>query len=261
MAIRVTCPKCHTRFNVSDKFAGKEGPCPKCKTKIKVPDKTEEVVIAAPPVSGPKDSQGRSVLKPIKRRETILSTVQLVLIGTTIVGFLAISFLMRTMIPERADFPIWLLGVSALIIAIPLVYVGYAFLRNQELDFFVGLELWGRVGICSAIYAITWIAMPIAYFAFNNHYEVGSYVIAGVIMLGIGGVAGMYCFDLDYFMGSVHYGLYLGVCLLGRWLAGLEWLPLDPEGTTTTTTTTTSALDWAPTQMIDLLNACLAWLI
>lgn len=261
MAIRVTCPKCHTRFNVSDKFAGKEGPCPKCKSKIRIPDKTEEVVITAPSASGPKDSQGRAILKPIKRRETILSTVQLVLIAASIIGFLAVSFLMRTMIPERAEFPILLLGLSSLIIAFPLVYVGYAFLRNQELDFYVGQELWGRVGICSVIYAMTWIAMPIAYFAFDNHYEVGSYVIAGVIMLGVGGVAGMYCFDLDYFMGSVHYGLYLGVCLLGRWLAGIEWLPIDLEGTTTTTTTTTAGMDLVPVHLIDCLNCCLAWLI
>ena len=29
----------HTRFKVSDKFAGQEGPCPKCKAKIKIPAK------------------------------------------------------------------------------------------------------------------------------------------------------------------------------------------------------------------------------
>src|SRR6476661_3159539 len=30
MAIAVVCPSCHARFQVQDKFAGKEGPCPKC---------------------------------------------------------------------------------------------------------------------------------------------------------------------------------------------------------------------------------------
>ncbi|MEC8508925.1 MAG: MJ0042-type zinc finger domain-containing protein, partial [Planctomycetota bacterium] len=34
MSIRVTCPGCHARFNVSDQFAGKSGPCPKCKKTI-----------------------------------------------------------------------------------------------------------------------------------------------------------------------------------------------------------------------------------
>ena len=121
MPIRVTCSKCHTRFNVSDKFAGKEGPCPKCKTKIRVPDKTEEVVIAAPKTSTPLDSKGESVLKPLRRKETKISTVQLTLIAVSIIGFFAIAFVMRLMIPDKTDFPTWLIGLSAILVAPPLV--------------------------------------------------------------------------------------------------------------------------------------------
>ena len=227
MSIRVTCNKCHTRFNVSEKFAGKEGPCPKCKTKIRVPEKSEEVVIAAPKSAGGTDSSGRPTLKPIRRKETILSRVQLALIAVSIIAFLALSVVMRTMIPEKSDFPFWLLGLSALLIAPPLVYVAYSFMRDQELAPFVGKELWGRVLICSAIYALTWAAMPIAWYAFDSHYEIGSYIIAGVAMLSIGGVTGMFCFDLDFLLGSVHYGLYMGICLTGRWLAGVGALPVD----------------------------------
>ena len=62
----------------------------------------------------------------------------------------------------------WLLGLSAFLIAPPLVYVAYAFLREQELDSFMGNELWARVLICSAVYALTWIAMPLAAFALND---------------------------------------------------------------------------------------------
>ena len=62
----------------------------------------------------------------------------------------------------------------------------------------------------------------------------------------------MFCLDLDYLMGSVHYGLYLGICLLGRAIAGLGWVPTNLQGTFSTTTTTTtswlepigSQLDW-----------------
>src|SRR6187401_2984774 len=57
MAIDVTCASCKTRFQVSDKFAGKQGPCPKCKKIITVPTKKDEVVIHVPE-SGPKDSKG-----------------------------------------------------------------------------------------------------------------------------------------------------------------------------------------------------------
>lgn len=37
MPILVTCPGCKAQFNVSDKFAGKQGPCPKCKAVISIP--------------------------------------------------------------------------------------------------------------------------------------------------------------------------------------------------------------------------------
>ena len=255
MAIRVTCNKCHTRFNVSDKFAGKEGPCPKCKAKIKIPDKSEEVVIAAPSVAGPTDSSGRAILNPLRRKETILSGVQITLIAVSIIGFLATAFVLRTMITEIADFPYWLMGAAAILIAPPLVYVAYAFLRNQELGFYRGSELWGRVGICSVIYALSWIAMPLACFAFNDNYEVGSYVIAGVAMLGIGGVTGMLCFDLDFLMGSVHYGLYMGICLCGRWLAGVELLPSNlPQGPVQAPA---AAFDFQPGQWLELLATLL----
>ena len=184
-------------------------------------------MIAAPKTSGPVDSTGRAVLKPLRRKETVLSKIQLTLIFVLIIGFLAISFVFQTLIPDRSEFPLWLMGVSAFLIAPPLVFVAYAFLRDQELDSFKKRELWARVLICSAVYAVTWIAMPLAAFAFNDSYEVGSYVIAGVAMLGIGGTTGMLCFDFDFLMGSVHYGLYMGICLLGRWLAGVGLLPTN----------------------------------
>ena len=61
MAIDVTCIKCHTRFQVSEKFAGKSGPCPKCKNTIKIPELKDQVVIHAPEVSGTKTATGQPV--------------------------------------------------------------------------------------------------------------------------------------------------------------------------------------------------------
>ncbi len=256
MPIRVTCTRCHTRFNVSEKFAGKEGPCPKCKAKIRVPDKAEEVVIAAPKTAGPVNSQGQSVLKPLRRKETKLSRFQLTLIAVSIIGFLVIAFVMQIMIPDKNRFPIWLLGASAFLVAPPLIFVAYAFLREQDLEPFARSELWARVAICTVVYALTWIAMPLAAFAFNDSYEVGSYVIAGIAMLGIGGVTGMLCFDLDYFMGSVHYGLYMGICLLGRWLAGVGMLPTNPPKSNMAPA---GVSDWSIDHSLESLMACFSW--
>lgn len=260
MAIRVTCNKCHKRFNVSDKFAGQTGPCPNCKASIKIPDKSEEVVIHAPTPKGPTDTQGRAIVDPIRRKETTLSAVQWTIIGVCIAGFLAVSFLMQSMIPEKKDFPWWLLGLSAFAIAPPLVYAAYSFLRNQELDFFVGSELWARVLICSAVYALTWLAMPLAAYGFGDSYELGSYVTAGIAMLGIGGLTGMLTFDMDYFMGTVHFGLYMGVCLVGRSLAGLGVLPTNIFNNTPTTIPTRTTELMAPETLEQFLQ-CITSLI
>jgi len=95
MAIDVTCAACKTRFQVSDKFAGKQGPCPKCKAIITVPSKKDEVVIHAPEQSGPKDSKGHYVLKPLSRVETKLTAINIGMIVGTVVVLLLGSLTLR----------------------------------------------------------------------------------------------------------------------------------------------------------------------
>jgi len=224
MPIQVTCPKCHTRFNVSEKFAGKEGPCPKCKTKIRVPSKAEEVVIEAPK-TGPTDSEGREILKPIKRADRSMSKFQIGAIIAALVGFLVAAFLFRLTIEDKLDFPFWILAVSAIVIAVPIALGAYTILKDTELEDFKGKSLWARVLICGGIYALFWLAMPISKYAFGDQYELGTWILALVAMLGGGAAVGMLAFDFDYLTGLLHYGLYLGFCLIGRLIAGIGVLP------------------------------------
>lgn len=225
MAIRVTCSKCHTRFNVSEKFAGKEGPCPKCKHKIKIPSKSEEVVIHEPEISGPKSITGEAVLNPIRRKEVKLTSVHITVIVSLIVLFLICALLFNLFFLDKHAFPQWLLWISSVVIAPPICLAGYFMLRDQELDGYVGRELLNRVLVCSAIYALLWFAMPLGKYAFSDSYETGSWILALILMAGGGAAAGMLCFDLDYLMGLVHYGLYLTLCLVGRLVAGIGLLP------------------------------------
>jgi DNA-directed RNA polymerase subunit RPC12/RpoP len=241
MSIRVTCGKCHTRFNVSEKFAGKEGPCPKCKSKIKIPAKSEEVKVHEPEFTGPKDTKGRAVLDPIRRKELVVTPVHITLVVALIVGFLICALIFRFMFPDLESFPSALLWISAIAIAPPICFVAYLALRDAELGSFVGKELWTRILICSAVYALLWFAMPLGKYAFSDNYETGSWVVALAIMLAGGATAGMLSFDLDYLMGLVHYGMYLALCLLGRLIAGIGVLPgslsqPDPAGDTATVT-------------------------
>lgn len=224
MPIQVTCPKCMTRFNVSEKFAGKEGPCPKCKSKIRVPEKAEEVVISAPK-SGPTDSEGREILKPIKRADNRLSQIQIGAIVASLVGFLATAFFFRLTFEDKINFPFWILAVSAILIAIPIALGAYTILKDSELEDFKGKSLWTRVLICGGIYALFWLAMPLSKYAFGDQYEMGTWILALVGMLGGGAAVGMLTFDFDYLTGLLHYGLYLGFCLLGRLIAGIGTLP------------------------------------
>lgn len=223
--IRVTCGKCHTRFNVSEKFAGKEGPCPKCKTKIKIPAKSDQVVVHEPEMSGPKTKTGESVLKPLRRKEMVLTSVHITLIVGLIVLFLICALIFNFTFPDKQAFPAWILWISAVVMGPPICMAGYFMLRDQELGGYLGKELWVRVLVCSAIYALLWIAMPVGKYAFSDSYETGSWIFALIIMAGGGAAAGMLSFDIDYLMGLVHYGLYLTLCLLGRVVAGIGLLP------------------------------------
>ncbi|MCA9107859.1 MAG: hypothetical protein KDA83_20785 [Planctomycetales bacterium] len=225
MAIRVTCPGCKTRFNVGDQFAGKTGPCPKCKASIKIPDKSEEVVVHGPDAFGPKDSKGRAVSKPIFREETKVTPVQLtMLIGAVLLaigGALAVRFIGKPL-------PVPLLMVVAAVLAPPLSWAGYAFLRNQELASYRGTELWARVGITSLLFVALWGLFPVIAYALNA--DGFTMVVAGSALLGMlfaGGAITMVAYDLDYMLGCVHFGLYLIVCLVLRFIANLSFLPLD----------------------------------
>lgn len=262
MSIRVTCPKCHTRFNVSDKFAGKKGPCPKCKTTIQIPAKDEQVVVHEPEMTGPKSRTGESILKPIRRKEVKITSVHITLIVCMLVLFLICALIFNFTFPDKFNFPSWILWISAIAMAPPMCFAGYFLLRDQELDGYVGKELWMRILACSVIYALLWIAMPVGKYAFSDSYETGSWIMALIIMAGAGGAAGMLCFDLDYIMGSVHYGLYLAFCIAGRALAGIGILPgwfgkapLTPVGETASTAWFPN-VDWS--HGVDLICSALS---
>lgn len=225
MAIRVTCPSCHQRFEVSDKFAGREGPCPKCKGLIRIPDKSEEVVVHAPEMSGPKDSKGRLVLKPIARTETKLSGVQIALITCGLILFLVTALLLRLLYPAGAQLPAAIPPLGVVLLGPALAYAGYSFLRDQERGFFTGQELWIRVAICGLIYAASWLLMYVGWYAFNNRWELGAWLIGTGLMFALGTLTGLIAFELDWILGLLHYGLFFGASVLLRWLAGWGVMP------------------------------------
>ncbi len=221
MAISIVCPGCKKRFSVSDQFAGKKGPCPKCKTTITVPAKSEEVVIHAPETSGPKGVSGRAVLQPIFREEMKLSPVVAAGIGAGVLVVFILALVLRFGVEDKANFSTVILAAGAIVLAPPLVFGGYSFLRNDELEPYRGQSLWIRVGICALVYAGLWITLPGARFTFGEPLEIYALAIIVPLMFAAGAGAAFSSLDLDFGSGFFHYGLYLAVTVLLRLTIGL----------------------------------------
>ena len=258
MSIRVTCNKCHTRFNVSEKFAGKEGPCPKCKAKIRVPMPADEIRIEAPKTKGPTDTEGRAIVDPILRRDTVLSTVQIVLLVAGMIGFLALAFGMRYAVSDWMSTLGWVvLGVGAFLMAVPLIFITYHIIRDNELQPFSGFELWKRIAICSVVFAASWVALPAAAYVFNGQFPEVSWVLASLIMFAAGAVASMGSFEFEWLLGVVHYGLYFAVGIVARVLAGLDALPKTPRMAPGEIDPWATSLIESATPLVDFVCTCL----
>lgn len=221
MPIQVICTNCHARFQVSDKFAGKTGPCPKCKGQIRVPEKSEEVVIHAPENFGPKDAQGRAVLKPIEREETEVTPLGVGAILGTIIGILAVAVLLRLVGLDGAARTA-VLALGSYLVALPVVYAGYTFLREDEIEPYRGRPLLLRVAICSLVYAALWGGY--AYMSQlwgSGSPELFYLVFILPVLIGIGAVGSLATLDLQFGNAALHCCFYLLVTVLLRVVMGL----------------------------------------
>jgi hypothetical protein len=215
MPINVTCPGCMSRFTVSDKFAGKKGPCPKCKKELTIPDKSMEVVIHAPVDDVPKDSKGQSILKPIRREDKPLN--KLAVIGGALFAVAVLAIALVTRFAMEAP-PTPLLALGAIVVAPPLVLLGYKVLVDDELEGYTGMELLIRIGICSAIYALTWGLYVFLSWYFENKtlgdtpiIQMGIFMI---IMGVIGALAALVALELEAGQAVMHYLAYFGITII-----------------------------------------------
>jgi hypothetical protein len=224
MAILVVCQDCKTRFQVSEKFAGKQGPCPKCKAVITIPKLDEQVVIHAPEeYSGggavaAKDASGRAVLKPIAREKSKLQPVVLAASAAGVLVALLVAFLLR-----GQDSSVWILGAGALLLAPPLVLAGYFAMRDADSEPYRGRALWLRAGIVSLVYAALWgIAALFSTFVYTEGPpEVWQLAPPAAIMLVAGTIAALSTLDLEPANAFFHYAFYLVVTVLLRVVMGL----------------------------------------
>ncbi len=222
MPIQVICPGCHTRFKVSDKFAGKSGVCPKCKGSIQVPSASDQVVIHEREFeAGAKDAQGRNVLKPVSRTDTAFNPLVMAGVVCAIIVITVVAFALRSAVgPER-----WLMAAGAVFVAPPLAWAGYFFLRDDELEGYRGVDLAVRTTICSLSYAglwgVYWFLYPLL--IGDTPFEIWN-VFSLLPLLVAGAGAAYVCYDLDLGSGFFHYSLYVVVTILLRMAVGLPAL-------------------------------------
>src|SRR5262245_26480499 len=223
MAIDVTCPGCKTRFQVSDKFAGKKGPCPKCKTTIEIPSAKDQIVIHAPEPTGPVDKSGKAVLEPIFREEVSLAPPVIFGIVASVIVITAMAFVIRFQeLPTKEFFAI----VGSVLLAPPLAFAGYTFLRDQEAAPHRGMELVMRLIAPSIVYPLTWglYWAVFAYFGYDAKHapELMALIVAAAAMTTLGAVTAQASLELEFGQAAMHYALYLAATVILRLIMGMS---------------------------------------
>lgn len=225
MPIQVVCSGCQTRFAVADKFAGKQGPCPKCKALIKIPEVAvdeNEIKVHEPEAytSGGKTVTGQPTGKPLTRKEAKITPA---LLAAGIGGTLAVAAVAWFFGESLQEQPI-ALGIGLTAITFPLTAFFYAILRNDELEPYRGANLMIRAALCTVGYAGLWGAYAVAAMYLTDPW---AWAFAGIPFLLIGSAIAFLTFDMQAENALFHYGFYLLVTLLLRWLVGLPpvWSP------------------------------------
>jgi len=172
--------------------------------------------------SAGKDTKGRPVSKPLARPETRVKPALIAGIAGAALLVVIIAFALRGVSNK-----VPLVAVGLLVVSPPLVLGGYTFLRDDDkLDPYVGRELWTRVLICSAGYALLWAAyMPLSSYITGEMWQ---WMFIAPVFISIGGGIALACFDLDFGAGSLHYSFYVLVTLLLRAALGIApiWTPV-----------------------------------
>jgi hypothetical protein len=224
MAITIVCPGCKKSFSVDDKFAGKSGPCPKCKTKLTIPEKMPEVKIHAPDefAGGGKSVTGKLLLKPIARKEVRITPALGAIIGGAVVAAIAWALVVRH-IGGAAESPLrhYLSAAGLLLISPVLAIAAYAFLRDDELEPYRGMQLYIRAGASGLTYTILWGVFIYVKLQMAETLTPPMWFVVLPPFFVVGGLAGKLALDLDATNGFFHYAFYAAVTMLLGLIAGL----------------------------------------
>jgi len=212
MAILVVCPGCTSRFTVSDQFAGRTGPCPKCKKPITVPKPEAQAVTIHEPEPAAVGPGGRSVTVPFQSLDRPVPPMAFLVGG---VGAVVLLIAAKLMGPP----PAWLALTTAFLVGIPCAAIGYAALRNREMEAFRGSALLLRCIACAAVYAGLWAVRGLL--PPDQTREMWQWMYIAPAFVLPGALAALVAFELDWGTAFAHFSFYVLFTALLRWLAGL----------------------------------------
>lgn len=225
MAIFVVCPGCKSRFQVSDKFAGRSGSCPKCKGKITVPAAADEVKVHGGEdfSGGGRNAEGKLVLKPIARQETRFRPALAAAIAAGVLLTLLLDWLGGRVLRDHLTLLQFAGWVGLLIVTPPLAIGAYTVLYDDELEPYRGNSLYLRAASCALVYILLWGIFNFIV-AKGLTGEIWSWLFVAPPFLVMGALTALACFDLDFSNGIIHYAFYVLVIILLRWIAGMGWV-------------------------------------
>lgn len=121
---------------------------------------------------------------------------------------------------------LWIQIAGLLLLAPPLIWAGYQFVYDSELEPYRGSDVRNRVLILSAILAALWLvyAFAPAYVMDLESAREMDYITAGVafvVMIGLGAVAAMATFELEFVGGLTLAGLYFIAVILLAVVSGV----------------------------------------
>ena len=118
------------------------------------------------------------------------------------------------------DPPAWFLLAGAVILAIPCARLGYAAIRDRELQPYRGRSLLLRTLICAAVFVALWVARGYL----PAEIEMWEWLYYAPVFIAVGAFAAFACFDFDSGSAISHFSLFLMVSAALRWLAGITHL-------------------------------------
>jgi hypothetical protein len=219
MPIQVVCPGCASQFQVSDQFAGRTGPCPKCKKPITIPTPAvKAVTIHEPEPVTAAPGRSRAATIPFRRVERPVSVTAWALAGAGAVALMAAAWLVG-FLARPAEPPAWLLLAGAFVVAVPCVAIGYAAVREPELEPHRGRSLALRVAACATVYAGLWAAKGLL--PADATADMWQWLFLGPMFVVPGALAALVALELDWGPAIAHFSFYVIFTALLRWLAGL----------------------------------------